>query len=126
LITDPLSGTLLDYGRTTYRPPAGLADFVRARDQRCVFPGCSRAAKYCDLDHTDCYPHGTTSACNLACLCKRHHHLKHETECTLTGAGTRSTWTAPTGLQSARNPDPTVTPSPPQPAAPSRDEPPPF
>jgi len=41
LIHDPITGTLLDYGRTTYRPPAGLADFVIARDQRCIFPGCS-------------------------------------------------------------------------------------
>ena len=39
LITDPLSGTLLDHGRTTYHPPAGLADFVRARDVYCRFPG---------------------------------------------------------------------------------------
>src|SRR5262249_16363841 len=31
LVTDPLSGTLLDFGRTTYRPPVGLPDFVRAR-----------------------------------------------------------------------------------------------
>ncbi|MGH8573351.1 MAG: DUF222 domain-containing protein, partial [Gammaproteobacteria bacterium] len=32
LLTDPASGALLDYGRSTYRPPAALADFVRARD----------------------------------------------------------------------------------------------
>src|SRR6266511_96609 len=32
LLTDPVSGHLLDYGRTTYRPPAALADFIRARD----------------------------------------------------------------------------------------------
>src|SRR5215470_12725925 len=126
LVTDPPSGTLLDYGRTTYRPPAGLADFIRARDQRCVFPGCSRAAKYCDLDHTDCYPHGTTSACNLACLCKRHHRLKHETEWTLIRDGDRFIWIAPTGLQYVRNPEPIATPCPPQSAAPSRDEPPPY
>jgi len=124
LVTDPLSGTLLDYGRTTYRPPAGLADFVRARDQRCVFPGCSRAAKYCDLDHGICYPEGTTSACNLACLCKRHHKLKHETEWQLTRDGDRFIWIAPTGLQYIRNPEPIATPRQPQPAAPTRDDPP--
>src|SRR6266511_2746466 len=31
LLTDPATGHLLDYGRTTYRPPAALADFIRAR-----------------------------------------------------------------------------------------------
>src|ERR1051325_9069076 len=40
LITDPLSGALLDHGRTTYRPPAALADFVRARDGHCRHPLC--------------------------------------------------------------------------------------
>jgi hypothetical protein len=43
LITDEM-GRLLDYGRTTYRPPIGLADFVRAWDQRCVFPTVRREA----------------------------------------------------------------------------------
>jgi hypothetical protein len=126
LLTDPLSGTLLDFGRTTYRPPAGLADFVRARDQRCVFPGCSRAAKYCDLDHNDCYPHGTTSACNLACVCKRHHKLKHETDWQLIRDGDRFIWIAPTGLQYVRKPEPLATPQPAPSAEPPTEDPPPF
>ena len=32
LVTDPLSGAVIDVGRTRYRPPAALADLVRARD----------------------------------------------------------------------------------------------
>jgi hypothetical protein len=126
LVTDPLSGTLLDFGRTTYRPPAGLADFVRARDRRCVFPGCSRAAKYCDLDHNKCYPEGTTSACNMACLCRRHHRLKHETEWELIRDGDRYIWIAPTGLQYVRKPEPLATPQPPQPTEPAPPDEPPF
>ena len=51
LVTDPLSGTLLDYGRTTYHPPAGLADFVSARDVYCRAPGCRRRAVDAELDH---------------------------------------------------------------------------
>jgi hypothetical protein len=51
LLTDPHSGMLTDYGRQTYTPPAALADFVRARDQYCVFPGCNVPATKCDLDH---------------------------------------------------------------------------
>ncbi|OFT37605.1 HNH endonuclease, partial [Actinomyces sp. HMSC08A09] len=38
LVTDPASGVVIDVGRTRYRPPAGLADLVRARDRACVFP----------------------------------------------------------------------------------------
>jgi hypothetical protein len=49
LLTDPTSGTLLDYGRTTYTPPAGLADFVRARDLHCRHPICRQRAATADL-----------------------------------------------------------------------------
>ena len=59
-----------------YRPSAKLADFVRARDQTCRFPGCGRPATGCDLDHVIAYPHGPTHAANLACLCRLHHLLK--------------------------------------------------
>src|SRR5215470_17063350 len=38
------AGQLLDYGRTTYRPPTNLTDHVTARDQTCTFPGCRHAA----------------------------------------------------------------------------------
>jgi hypothetical protein len=44
LVYDPLSGTVLDHGRTTYRPPTGLADLVRARDVHCRSPICRRRA----------------------------------------------------------------------------------
>jgi hypothetical protein len=72
LLTDPVSGQLLDYGRNTYRPPAALADFVRARDHHCVFPGCLRSADACDIDHETPYPEGATSGDNLGCLCRHH------------------------------------------------------
>jgi hypothetical protein len=37
LVTDEL-GKLIDYGRSTYRPPKDLADYVIARDRTCRFP----------------------------------------------------------------------------------------
>lgn len=52
VVTDPLSGAVLDVGRTRYRPPEDLADHVRVRDGTCVRPGCSTRARSCDLDHT--------------------------------------------------------------------------
>ncbi|HEY0217615.1 MAG TPA: DUF222 domain-containing protein [Cellulomonas sp.] len=52
VVTDPLSGTVLDVGRTRYRPPAGMVEHVQARDRTCARPGCSATAESCDLDHT--------------------------------------------------------------------------
>ncbi|MQA09706.1 MAG: DUF222 domain-containing protein [Pseudonocardiaceae bacterium] len=77
LLTDPLTGQLLEVGRRRYRPPAALADYVRARDQECVLPGCHRPAHACDLDHRQPWRHGgATTEGNLDDLCRRHHHLK--------------------------------------------------
>ncbi len=59
-----------------YRPSAKLARFVRARDLTCRFPGCTAPAEFCDIDHVIPYPLGATHPSNLACLCRKHHHLK--------------------------------------------------
>ncbi|MFC2547661.1 MAG: DUF222 domain-containing protein, partial [Actinomyces oris] len=78
LVTDPVGGTVVDVGRTRYRPPAGLADLVRARDRACVFPTCQTPAERCDIDHLTAWSQGgTTSLDNLATLCEAHHRLKH-------------------------------------------------
>jgi len=61
-----------------YSPSVPLARFVRARDRRCRFPGCRAAAIRCDLDHNLPWPHGSTSADNLCCLCRHHHRLSHQ------------------------------------------------
>jgi hypothetical protein len=86
IVTDPRSGTVLDVGRTRYRPPAALAEHVRLRDRTCVRPGCTVPAEHADLDHTRCFHQqpgdppgtelGTTCAANLAPLCHRDHRLK--------------------------------------------------
>ena len=77
LVTDPGSGAVLDVGRTRYRPPAELAELVRARDRTCVRPGCSARAQGCDLDHTVPYHlGGHTADWNLGCLCPTDHALK--------------------------------------------------
>jgi hypothetical protein len=78
LVTDPLSGQLLDYGRSTYRPPVGLRDFVRARDVTCRTPTCTRPASKSDLDHVISWPAGSTSEANLQAKCDHDHRLKHE------------------------------------------------
>jgi len=79
ILTHPVSGTVLDVDRTTYRPPADLAKWLRVRDETCRFPGCNRRAARCELDHTEGWADlGSTSFDNLAHLCPYHHHLKHE------------------------------------------------
>ncbi|HEY3715105.1 MAG TPA: DUF222 domain-containing protein [Jatrophihabitantaceae bacterium] len=79
LVTDPVTGQLLDYGHDIYRPPKDLAEFVIARDQACTFPGCNRPAHHCDLDHRIPYSKGgTTSSENIGALCERHHIGKHQ------------------------------------------------
>ena len=77
-----------------------LAALVRARDGRCRFPGCSIAARFCDLDHVRPWPTGPTAARNLLTLCRRHHRIKQRPGWRLRLApdGT-ATWTDPTGRE---------------------------
>jgi hypothetical protein len=105
LLTDPVDGGLLDYGRTTYRPPANLNDYIRARDITCRFPYCQYPARRSDLDHTVPYPQGPTSANNLGALCRHHHRLKHETTWHVEQCHGVFTWTSPTGRKYTRAPD---------------------
>jgi uncharacterized protein DUF222 len=114
LLTDPASGALLDYGRTTYRPPADLAEFVMTRDRTCRFPGCRQPAHRCDLDHTVPYPTGETKPDNLCCLCRRHHRLKHETSWQIhRHPDVHIVWTSPSGHRHPVDPD--AHPWPPEP-----------
>jgi Domain of unknown function (DUF222)/HNH endonuclease len=126
LITDPLSGTLLDYGRTTYHPPAGLADHVRARDVYCRAPGCRRKAADAELDHIVAWSDGgPTSERNLGGYCTHHHRLKHHAGwCVDADPDGGITWTTPTGHRHTTRPH-DYRPDPSQPDDPDLD-PPPF
>ncbi len=99
LITDPVSGQLLDYGSTRYRPPQHLTDHVIARDGHCTFPFCSHLARRADLDHISPYPHGPTSAENLQPLHRRHHNAKTEAGWSnqRNPATGHTTWVSPQG-----------------------------
>ncbi|MEU6646537.1 DUF222 domain-containing protein [Saccharomonospora sp. NPDC046836] len=73
ITTDPDSGTVLDVGRTRYRPPTALAEVVRARDRECRAPGCHRPARNCEIDHNQPWAaNGHTAVGNLCCLCSYH------------------------------------------------------
>jgi len=98
LVTDEL-GHLVDYGRTTYQPPADLAQYVVARDRTCRAPGCERPAAQADLHHVQWWSRGGhTNAANLVPACERIHYGIHRGGWTLTREPDGTTnWTSPTG-----------------------------
>jgi hypothetical protein len=128
ILTDPVDGALLDYGRRTYHPPAALHDHVTVRDGTCRFPGCQHPARRADLDHTVPYPHGPTADHNLGALCRHHHRLKTHSRWRLTQHHGTFVWTSPTGRTYTRTPEPLAEPAPTPPAPPQTadDDPPPF
>jgi hypothetical protein len=120
LLTDPATGTVLDYGTTRYRPPQALADYVRAHDRSCYAPGCTTPAADCDVDHlrnspAGPSPHpdhdGATADWNLAPACRTHHRIKamHGWHVTSPSPGTY-TWRTPTGHTYTRYPEPPLPP----------------
>jgi hypothetical protein len=139
LLTDAVTGTLLDYGQTTYKPPRDLTEHVIARDRRCRFPGCGYPARRCHIDHRTPFRRGgSTAPDNCECLCPRHHQVKHEAGWTVRGdPADELTWTSPTGhtyrsppgeYPVTDRPTPRKLRPPPEtePAADPVDEPPPF
>ncbi|MGC7098800.1 DUF222 domain-containing protein [Amycolatopsis lurida] len=81
IITDPVSGRVVELGRRRYRPEAGLDELVRVRDRECRRPGCTRPAQFGDLDHCDSKGRGwkkgcPTNAATLVGLCRADHKLR--------------------------------------------------
>ena len=98
-ITDPITGSLLDYGRQHYEPPQALVDFQMARDRTCRFPGCRQPARISDIDHAQPWEEGgSTAPENLGVLCRRHHRLKTHGNWTLKSFPDGSCeWSSPLG-----------------------------
>ncbi|MFM7068548.1 MAG: DUF222 domain-containing protein [Actinomycetes bacterium] len=106
IVTDSL-GNPVDLGRRTRLVPDRLRKALHLRDGGCVFPGCDAPPEWCDLHHVVHWADGgSTSAENLAALCRHHHGVTHRT-----GWSMRSTraqtfeWTRPDGrvLRSQRH-----------------------
>ena len=97
VLTHPIDGRALAVDR--YRPSRRLRRHLRARDQRCRFPGCGVTARKCDLDHNHAASSGgETCESNLASFCRRHHVLKHHSPWHVAqGPGGVLEWTSPTG-----------------------------
>jgi len=110
LVCDPVTGVLLDYGRTRYEPPPSLRDHVLTRDQTCVMPGCSQPSWRGQLDHINPFhpgqeQGGSTSADNLGSPCQHHHRAKDGGGFALSrGEDGTFQWVTPLGRSYARPP----------------------
>ena len=108
ILTHPASQLVLSVD--TYRPSEKLRRFLRIRDGRCRFPGCTSPPNRCDLDHTIAAEvGGPTTVDNLAHLCRGDHTLKHHGGWTVKQVepGVLE-WTSPNGYTHTDRPDPTV------------------
>lgn len=78
VVTDPETGMPIHTGVTRRRPRRAVRREIEARNPTCIFPGCRRSARDCDLDHRKQWSErGLTCACNLVPLCRRHHRCRH-------------------------------------------------
>lgn len=108
LLTHPVTGAPLVLDRKTYRVPAALRRWLGVTSPTCVFPGCNRAARDCDLDHLTAWADGgTTDSDNLDPECGHHHRLRHETRWDVDHPhGGETTWTSPLGERYGTDPPP--------------------
>ncbi|WP_139164260.1 HNH endonuclease signature motif containing protein, partial [Arthrobacter sp. ok362] len=98
VLTDPRDGAPLEIGRTSYRVTKAQRQWLRLRDGRCPFPGCSNHSLDNEADHLLAWADGgTTGITNLGQPCPRHHRLKHSTAWKPTGASKDHPpgWTSP-------------------------------
>lgn len=78
VLVDPRDGAPLEIGRTSYRLPEALKRWLKMRDGRCTFPGCSNHSLDNETDHLTAWERGgTTGISNLGQACPKHHRLKH-------------------------------------------------
>ncbi len=76
LLTDPITGHLLDYGRTQYLP-GPLRRLELARDAGCRTPCCTvHAESRLQLDHAEEWPTGPSDTANCGTHCTTCHQLK--------------------------------------------------
>ncbi|GGF31432.1 HNH endonuclease signature motif containing protein [Subtercola lobariae] len=119
VLTDPVTGVALSYGRERYRPPADLDELIRLTHAECTFPLSCAPSSGAELDHTTAWEDdGHTAFGNLAPLCSSHHKVKHHTEWKIEqhpGADGRPSsivWTSPAGFEYVVDPTPLARPAP--------------
>ena len=77
LVTDPVDGHLLDYGRRTYPVPPALSDYLANCHVRAACPHSTAAAVEADMEHNRPYERGgSTSVANPTPVDRRWHRAK--------------------------------------------------
>jgi hypothetical protein len=102
VLIDPRDGAPLEIGRTSYPVTKAQRQWLRLRDGKCPFPGCSNQSLDNEADHVLAWAKGgTTGISNLGQPCRRHHRLRHTTPWTPTAPGKNEPpgWTSPAGRQ---------------------------
>ncbi|RKO24827.1 HNH endonuclease [Pseudarthrobacter phenanthrenivorans] len=100
VLIDPRDGAPLEIGRTSYRVTKAMRNWLRLRDGKCPFPGCSNHSLDNEADHILAWHHGgTTGISNLGQPCPKHHKLRHTSGWKPTPATKNEPpgWTSPTG-----------------------------
>ncbi|MGN7151152.1 DUF222 domain-containing protein [Arthrobacter sp. SAFR-179] len=100
VLVDPRDGAPLEIGRTSYRITKAMRNWLRMRDGKCPFPGCSNNSLDNEADHILAWHQGgTTGISNLGQPCPKHHRLRHSTGWKPTPASKDEPpgWTSPAG-----------------------------
>jgi hypothetical protein len=100
VLVDPRDGAPLEIGRTKYRISQAMRNWLRLRDGKCPFPGCSNNSLDNEADHILAWHQGgTTGISNLGQPCPKHHRLRHTSGWKPTPATKTAPpgWTSPTG-----------------------------
>lgn len=100
VLVDPRDGAPLEIGRTSYRIPKAMRQWLRLRDAKCSFPGCNNSSLDTEADHLLAWANGgTTGISNLGQPCRKHHRLRHTTAWQPSPATPQKPpeWVSPTG-----------------------------
>ncbi len=120
MVTDPVTGHLIDFGRKQYLPDA-LRRFVLARDAGCRTPYCTvHAESRLQLDHAEEWPDGPSDTANCGTHCTTCHQLKTAGYADITDSQSDGSYTWRTAWGQVIH----VPPHPVLPAAPDPDPPP--
>ncbi|WP_326569121.1 DUF222 domain-containing protein [Amycolatopsis rhabdoformis] len=80
IITDPLTGQVIEVGKFRYRPSVDIDEFVRVRDRECRQPGCPRPAHGCLTERTPTKAGSATETDGTLSYCLRHRRLKNRAD----------------------------------------------
>lgn len=112
LLTDPVTGVVLDHAAEKYTIPDPLRTALVEKWQFCTLPGCDRSAVKAELDHIIPFNHsspwdgGLTTMQNLHPLCRQHHQMKTERKISVTRDSLTGllSWQLPGGVTATSEP----------------------